>query len=337
MTETPVAGAQIPLDARILAALRKSTLHLLPSELARATDCDPAALSERVAALQEAGFAIESRPELGYLLRSEPDRLVADDLWARLHPDGERSPEGGLISNILIFEETASTNDLCMQLGRNGQPPGLVIFAEKQTAGRGRFGRQWASAAHLGLWFSLLLRPKLPFAEWPKLTAWTACCLASALEGVAPVSCQVKWPNDLQIRRKKVCGILVETGTDLDGAPFAVLGIGLNVNHELADFPEPLMATATSLRTETERVHSRPRIAAAVLAELSRSEHALLHRFDAVVEDLRRRSSVLGEWIRVRSGTGEWEGLAHSIDSQGHLLLQLADGEMKRISAGEVA
>ncbi len=137
----------------------------------------------------------------------------------------------------------------------------MVVFAEEQTAGRGRLGRQWRSDPRLGLWFSLLLRPELPYAQWPRLTPWIAYAVAEAVGQFVAGGIMLKWPNDLYASGRKLCGILVETS--LGENAFATAGIGLNVNH--TSFPAPLDATATSLRIESGEALDRNALAASIL------------------------------------------------------------------------
>ena len=218
------------LDTRILTALRASEVHLPATDLAGQLAAPLTAIEARLAELRGAGFEIEERPGLGFRLLRSPDRLIADDLLARLGPCA-------LVRDIVVFNETSSTNDHATLRGRQGAAGGLVIFAERQTAGRGRFGRPWASASHRGLWFSLLLRPALPVSAWPRLTTWAAVSLAAAIEDSLGLAAAIKWPNDIYLGGRKVAGILAESGTDSAGQPFAVVGIGVNVNHEAGDFP----------------------------------------------------------------------------------------------------
>ena len=141
---------------------------------------------------------------------------------------------------ILVLAETGSTNDVAAQLGRAGAPEGLVVFAERQTAGRGRLGRKWESAAHKGLWFSLLLRPTFALADWARLTTWAAVGIARGLEEALPgFRAAVKWPNDIYLLGKKAVGILCESVAGPGG--YAVVGIGVNVNHTREDFPQELL------------------------------------------------------------------------------------------------
>jgi BirA family biotin operon repressor/biotin-[acetyl-CoA-carboxylase] ligase len=317
------------LDTRLLSALRSAATHLPAGELAAQLGEDPAAIHARLAVLNEAGFEIENRPGLGVRLIATPDRLVADDLSARLGPCS-------LIREILVFAETDSTNNLAAQLGRQGKPGGVAVFAEHQTAGRGRFGRRWSSASHRGLWFSLLLRPSLPLAHWARLTTWAAVSVAAAIEESTAVPASIKWPNDVFVSGKKVSGILAESGTDTQGQPFAVVGIGINVNHEFAEFPPELQAIASSLRESARQRVDRPAFAATLLQCLNDRFPLLAGDFSALVAETARRSFLLGRWIEIRSGETVMEGVAEQLDADGHLLLRLADGSLTRLTAGEV-
>jgi BirA family biotin operon repressor/biotin-[acetyl-CoA-carboxylase] ligase len=319
----------IPLDALLLTTLRAAPVHLTGRELAAQVDVPLQTVEERLGELQAAGFDIELRPGFGYRLLGVPDRLIADDLRSRLG-------ECPLIRDVLVFQETGSTNDQAAQFGRHGAAGGLAIFAEKQTAGRGRFGRRWESASHRGLWFSLLLRPELPLVQWPRLTTWAALGVAGAIDGVVRERAAVKWPNDVYLRGKKVAGILIETGTDTSGASFAVLGIGVNVNHEPGDFPEELQAKAGAVRDATGSPVDRAALAVSILQELNARWPAICNDFSTLLAEAERRSILLGRWVSVRSGETVVEGIAEALDEQGHLLLRQADGTVNRLSAGEV-
>ncbi|MEQ1854067.1 MAG: biotin--[acetyl-CoA-carboxylase] ligase, partial [Chthoniobacteraceae bacterium] len=210
-------------DARLLRLLREAETHFPAGELAAELGVPEPALEASLAGLREAGFDIEDRPGEGYRLIGSPDRLIADDLHSRL---------GGceLAREILVFEETTSTNDVAARLGREGHAGGVAVFAERQTSGRGRFGRRWESTAREGLWFSLLLRPGWPASQWVRLTTWAGVAVAGAIERVAGQSAKIKWPNDVLVDGRKVAGILTECSTDSSGRMFAVVGIGLNVS-----------------------------------------------------------------------------------------------------------
>lgn len=317
------------LDARLLAALRASQVHLPATDLAGQLATPLALVEARLRELREAGFEIEERPGLGFRLLHSPDRLIADDLHSRLG-------SCDLAREIVVFTETASTNDSAMQRGRQGASGGLVIFAERQTAGRGRFGRAWASASHRGLWFSLLLRPTLPYSAWPRLTTWAAVSLAAAIENSLGLPAAIKWPNDIYLSGRKIAGILAESGVDVNGQPFAVVGIGVNVNQNPADFPPELAGKAASLSMVTGRFIDRPTFAANLLRELDTRLPQLASAFSELIAEASRRSLLLGRWVQVQSGHSIIEGRAEELDADGQLLLRSNDGALHRLSAGEV-
>ena len=304
-------------------------MHLTSTDLADQFGVPAGEVKSGLAKLCAAGFEIEDRPGFGFRLLGAPDRLIADDLIARL---GERS----LVREILVFEETDSTNDVAMRRGRQGARGGLAVFAERQTAGRGRFGRRWNSASHKGLWFSLLLRPCLPLAQWPRLTTWAAVALASATEEVVRTRAEIKWPNDIHLGGKKIAGILAEIGEDAAGDAFAVVGIGVNVNHEPADFPVELSEKAGSLREFAGELVDRSAFAAILLRALNARIPDLENAFDAIVRDAGQRSGLLGRWIQVRVGEAIAEGVAEALDGDGHLMLRTGAGSLSRLTAGEV-
>ena len=317
------------LDTALIRALRAAEVHLPAGEIAALLHTTRELVNARVAELRDAGFAIEDRPGLGYRLLASPDRLIADDLHARLGPSR-------FIRDLIALEETDSTNERAAHLGRGGARGGVAIFAERQTAGRGRFGRRWESAAHLGLWFSLLLRPALPLAQWPRLTTWAAVALAEAIEATVPVRAAIKWPNDLLLDERKAAGILIETGVDYAGDHFAVVGLGVNANHEAEHFPDELRARATSLRLAARRAVDRPAFAIAVLRALENWSAKIDADFPAILAEATRRSSVLGRWIELHSGETTIAGVAEALDEGGQLLVRTADGQRHTLGAGEV-
>lgn len=189
------------------------------------------------------------------------DRLVAAELRTAL--------AGNRIGNeIVVVEETESTNDLAWAAADRGAAEGFVVFAERQTKGRGQYGRRWESAPHLGLWFSVLLRPGLSLRESPKLTLELAENIAAAIEAETGIRPAIKPPNDIYIRERKVAGVLVEGRTAKDGTYVAVAGIGINVNQAPDDFPPELRATAGSLAMAMGKELSRPKLAIALLRQI---------------------------------------------------------------------
>lgn len=178
-------------------------------------------------------------------------------------------------NQIQVVAETTSTNDLAWQLARDGSADGLVVFAERQTAGRGQRGNRWESAAHQGLWFSILLRPNIEPAQSPRLTAWAAQSIVTTAEEQLQIAAKVKPPNDVFSGERKIAGVLVEMRVETSGSYAAIAGIGVNVNQMPADFPQALQDRAGSLAMAAGGNVDRPEFAAALLRELNRSYRAL--------------------------------------------------------------
>jgi BirA family biotin operon repressor/biotin-[acetyl-CoA-carboxylase] ligase len=174
---------------------------------------------------------------------------------------------GGIGSRVVVFRETESTNDIVRRAAEGGEVEGFVAFAESQKKGRGQFGRKWSSAPGLGLWFSVLLRPRWQPALLPQITPLAAVAIANALAGASGLDIRIKQPNDILCNGRKLAGILSEARTG--GDVFVVVGIGINVNHVRADFPLELQASATSLALETGREWERVRLASVVLQALA--------------------------------------------------------------------
>ena len=218
------------------------------------------------------------------------------------------APEGW---RLQVLAETPSTNGVAAERARAGEPAGLVVVAEAQTAGRGRLDRTWVSPARAGLTFSVLLRPDLPAAQWPWLPLWTGLAVATALRERAGLEAVLKWPNDVLVDDRKVCGVLAEVPEP--GA--VVLGIGLNVTTQQHELPHE---QATSLRLAGARTTDRDTVLRAVLRSLS----AVLADPVAARESYRERCSTLGRQVRVvLPGDRVAEGLAEQVDDGGRLVV----------------
>jgi BirA family biotin operon repressor/biotin-[acetyl-CoA-carboxylase] ligase len=189
------------------------------------------------------------------------DRLVADELRAALG-------ESHIGNEIVVVEEARSTNDLVWEAVDRGAAEGFVVFAERQTAGRGQYGRRWESAPYQGLWFSVLLRPPITLNESPRLTSLLATVIATTIIKETGCAASIKPPNDIYVAGRKVAGVLVEGRTASDGSYIAVAGLGVNLNQTLEDFPAELRATAGSLRMAIGRQINRAQFAVALLRNL---------------------------------------------------------------------
>jgi BirA family biotin operon repressor/biotin-[acetyl-CoA-carboxylase] ligase len=197
------------------------------------------------------------------------DRLIADDLRAGLG-------ECRLGNQLIVVDETSSTNDLAWEAAARGAPEGFVVFAERQTAGRGQYGRRWESAPYRGLWFSVLLRPRLTLNESPQLTLLLARVAAATIREETACAVLIKAPNDIYVAGRKIGGVVVEGRTASDKSYVAVAGVGINVNQTPEDFSAVLQATAGSLRMATGRQLPRGQLAVALLRKLE-TEYGNFH------------------------------------------------------------
>ena len=228
--------------------------------------------------------------------------LHVASLQRALAPDGWR---------LEVLAETASTNAVVAERARDGEPAGLVVVAEAQTAGRGRLDRSWVSPPRAGLTFSVLVRPELPVAQWPWLPLWTGLAVASALRERAGVVAELKWPNDVLVADRKVCGVLVEVPQP--GA--AVLGIGLNVTTRADELP---VETASSLRLARASTTDRDTLLRAVLRSLT----TVLADPAAARAAYRELCSTLGRRVRLQLPAERTvEGTAEAVDDDGRLVV----------------
>ena len=195
---------------------------------------------------------------------SPPDRLLATELSASLG-------ENVIGRRVIVLQSTRSTNDFLLQMLTPALPEGFVVFAEHQTAARGQRGNRWESAPHQGLWFSVLLRPRIPLAESARLTNWAAQAVAATIRSETGLNSTIKPPNDVYLAERKVAGVLVETKAGLGDEFSAIAGLGVNVNQALEDFPVELRERAGSLAMSLGRQVDRAAFAVALLRELDRT------------------------------------------------------------------
>ena len=172
---------------------------------------------------------------------------------------------------IVVVDETTSTNDSVLERTSSATPEGLVVFAERQTAGRGQRSNSWESAASKGLWFSFLLRPKIDIGDSTQLAEWAARTVAETISKEFALPATVKLPNDIIVAGKKIAGVLVEMRAQKNAPHIAIVGIGVNVNHQAQDFSEELRARAISLAMGLDRQVNRHQFAVALLKNLDRS------------------------------------------------------------------
>lgn len=279
--------------------------------------------------LRNLGVDIAGHPSTGYSLKSMPDLLLPDMLAPQLN--------GTLFGkHIHHYYKIGSTNTVAMEAASAGAPEGSVFLAEQQTAGRGRGANQWHSARSTGIYCSVLLRPALPPSDMLVLTLATGLAVHSAVQEIdSRVVPDLKWPNDVLIGGKKVCGILTEMNAEITRVRYIVAGIGINVNQ--SSFPPDLQNLAISLRLATGTDWSRVELCAALLKSVDREYRSLLENPDATTSILRRfqerSSSARGQQVEVVEGG--IEGVTEGLDSRGFLQVRTSQG-LRTVLSGTV-
>lgn len=237
---------------------------------------------------------------------------------------------------IHCFSEVASTNDLAKEMAAIGAKEGTVIIAETQTRGKGRLGRKWASPRG-GIWLSTILRPKLSAKDIPKLTLTISLAVAKAINQLFNLKTEVKWPNDVLINARKVCGILTEANTRGDKTNFVVVGIGINANIELDSLPKKVRENATSLKHVLKREIDREQFLRVLLEKFERYYVMLAKgKFNSVLKEWKSLCGFLNSYVEVASLEEKIEGWAIDVDENGALIIRLRDGTLREVLSGDV-
>jgi BirA family biotin operon repressor/biotin-[acetyl-CoA-carboxylase] ligase len=321
------------MDADLLEQLRDSSPEWISGEvLRRQSGVSRVTISKRIAKLQNLGYQIESSTRKGYRLLAEASVLNAEDLEHRL--------QGSSLYQhpFVIKHETGSTNDDLRALALEGAPEGTVVVSERQFQGRGRRGRSWFAEAGDALLFSILLRPPVPPGQGTLIPLLAATAVYRALCRLGVKDVQIKWPNDVLLCGKKVCGILCEMSVSLEGIEYAMLGLGLNVSTTESRFPEEIREIACSLASATGRSWERPVVLTAVLEEMELLIHALWQGDrDEILEGWREGAVTPGQDITVTLADGSSvQGQALGVNDEGALRLWLPDGTEQVFHSGEV-
>jgi len=250
--------------------------------------------------------------------------------------DGLRTKRLG--RSILFSREIDSTNKSAKELALDGAREGTVVIAETQTKGRGRLGREWVSPTG-GLWFSLILRPKLRPSEAVKLTFVAGLAVAKVLREMFDLKVETKWPNDVLVNGRKICGILTEMNTTGETVNFVVVGVGVNTNFDVEKaFPEHLRRVATSLENELGRKVRLEELFRGLLERLENLYELFTKEgFNSILEEWKNHAGFLGRQVEVTSPTEKLSGLALDVDHDGALVLRLEDGTIRRVFVGDTS
>lgn len=314
----------------ILRLLKTSENYISGQQLCDAFQVSRTAVWKVIEQLKKEGYEIEAVRNRGYRLTKSPDVLSEAEVLSALHTKWAGN-------EVVCYEETDSTNNRAKEAGEKGAASGMIFLTESQTAGKGRRGRSWVSPPGENIYMSLLLRPDIDPSKAPMLTLVMGLSVAEAIRQVTEADARIKWPNDIVVGKKKVCGILTEMATEIQCINYVVIGVGMNIHQK--EFPEELNEVATSLYLETEKNYQRSEILAAVLERFEENYDTFLKSQD--LSGLREAYNAIlvncNQTVRVLEPGNEYEAVAEGIDSAGELIVTLPDGEKKSVFAGEVS
>jgi BirA family biotin operon repressor/biotin-[acetyl-CoA-carboxylase] ligase len=311
---------------KIIEFLKKNPNYVSGEELSHHLRISRQGLWKHIQELRVAGYEILAVPHLGYHLDSCPDRLFPFEITSHLNTKF-------IGKKIYYFEVLSSTMDEAVKLGLAGSPEGTVVLAETQTRGRGRLGRHWFSPKYKGIYFSLILRPKILPNATPMLTLLCAVSICEAIKENLGLEAQIKWPNDIFMHHKKLGGILTELNAEMDLVRFAVIGIGLNVNTDKKN----LLTGATSLKEQKKEQVNRLALLQDILRRIEKNYLFFnAHGAADVINKWREYSLTLGKRIKVICQKAHLEGEAVDIDVDGGLLVRKDSGLVEKIMAGDV-
>ncbi len=299
------------------------------ASLAKELNVTRSSIWKAVKALQKDGYNIGAVTNKGYTLLAGNDIVSAESITPFLNG-------AGASFTLEVYQTVTSTNTLAKEMAAKGAKEGTVILAREQTEGRGRMGRSFYSPASSGIYFSVILRPKLSLEDSLLITTATAVAVAQAMEAVAGVEAGIKWVNDIFVAGKKVCGILTEASInfELGSLEYAVVGIGINI--ETRDFPEEIHKVAGSLFVnKPENAPVTSLLVAEVLNNLAKCMNSLTDK--CYLEEYRKRSFLIGRDILVMKGKQTIPAKAIDIDEKARLVVEYENGDREALNSGEVS
>ncbi|GAB6990270.1 biotin--[acetyl-CoA-carboxylase] ligase [Paenibacillus pini] len=300
-------------------------------EISRSLSISRTAVWKQINKLREAGYEFEAVPHKGYRMVSKPDAIQPVALIQALGT----SMMG---SRLKVLGSTTSTQDEARALAEDGAPEGTLVIAEEQTGGKGRLGRKWFSPAGKGVWMSLILRPNQPLQDTPQLTLLAGVAVCRAVRKMTGLDAGIKWPNDLLVDRRKICGILLESAAEEEHVRYCIVGIGISVNLDETDYPPELQGVATSLKIASGTTVDRTQLIAAVMVEFETLYELYCSQgFQPIASLWEALSVTLGESVTIKNIYGdEVHGVAAGISAAGALLVDMGDGRQVPVFSGDV-
>lgn len=319
------------MKKEILELLRQRKNYVSGEEISAKFGVSRTAVWKAVKGLEKEGYVIDAVRNRGYLL-VEADIYNKEEIEAAIHSDY-------IGRNCYFYEETGSTNTEAKRLADEGAPEGTLVVADRQTAGKGRRGRSWDSPAGSNIYFTLMLRPEFSPNLAPMLTLIMALAVAEAIkeEGGEKSDVQIKWPNDVIVCKKKVCGILTEMNLERDYIQNVVIGVGINVKKQ--EFAPEIAQRATCLDTEFGKTTNRSRLIGKIMYSFEKyydkfkTEGSLARVKDSYEALLANK----GREVCILDPRGEYRGTALGINDQGELIVERENKEITAVYAGEVS
>ena len=317
------------MKGEILKLLKETDGYISGQELCEKFGVSRTAVWKVINQLKEEGYEIEAVRNKGYILKGSADVLSKEELESTIHTKWAGT-------QVAFFEETDSTNNEIRRLAEQGAPHGTLAVAERQLGGKGRRGRVWTSPAGVGIWMSMLLRPQIDPMAASMLTLVMALSTRRGIEKATGLKSEIKWPNDLVLNKKKICGILTEMSAQLDYINHVVIGIGINVQNE--SFPKEIEQVATSILMETGQHVNRAELIEAVLEQFERYYEIFLETEDlsGLVKEYNAHLINMQKQVRVLDPKEPYEAKAMGITPHGELIVDTWEGR-KLVSSGEVS
>ena len=318
------------MEDKILNELKKAEDYVSGEYLSSTLNVSRTAIWKHIKNLKSKGYIIEGVSNKGYKLLYSPDLLNKNEILPLL----KTSTIG---RNIIHFDEIDSTNIKAKELAQKDIEHGSIIIAEKQTLGSGRFSRRWISPSG-GLWFSLVLRPVLPPTEAPKITQIAAASVYKALNDLN-ISTTIKWPNDILLNDKKLCGILAEMKCDMDSVHYLVLGIGMNININENDFDDSVKSIATSLKIQYNKDFKRSEILSSFLNNFEVLYNNFINKLDLseTISICRNHSNIFGQKAKLITYNNEEIVTCVCLSDNGDLIVRDSSGNEKAVITGEIS
>lgn len=318
------------MKEEILRLLRSADGYISGQELCNRFGVSRTAVWKAINQLKEAGYEIEAQQNKGYRLMAAPDLMTEAEIKSLMHTEW-------VAKEVLYFDTIDSTNTKAQELAEKGYPSGTLVVADKQESGKGRRGRSWVSPSGTGIFMTLMIKPDINPNNASMLTLVAALAVAKAITSVTGEEALIKWPNDIVINGKKVCGILTEMNAQFDYINHIVVGIGINVHNER--FPEEISQMASSLMIEAggKRFH-RAQIIAETMSYFEQYYDTFLKTQDlsALVREYDELLVNRNKSVRVLDPKEPFDGKAMGITPKGELIVDTWESR-KLVSSGEVS